>query len=275
MSTPVPQILSFDGTPGVIDFDQPVTLRWRTADADGLELVVNQGLPKDLPAQSDSASPVVVTPRPPDSYVVRAYAGTGDDRQYSLPAQLVLSYNPPVFVSFTASPQVVDDVHNTVTLNWQVKNAVAATLQGVAVAPSGASAVALSDSTSFTLEAVAVDGATSSASVQTLLLIWSMLNNAPTPPQAQVFLYLRGLDDPASQCTVNVVHAYTVGPVFGAPDEQGWGIGPGGAPAFIATWNGYDGPQLIWEYVGFSYVASPPNFPVTSGALTVNRSTGG
>lgn len=161
-----PTIVTFKATPDCIAYNQPVVLSWHSANAEGVYLLTGESARESLPPNSDPNNPKTITPQYGVYYSLQAYTQSGE---VSPESQLAITFNP-LQISFTATPVEIDPFNlnrsvveinaftHSVTLDWNVANAVSVALQGQIVPAQGNRTVSPAVTTTYELAATWVDG---------------------------------------------------------------------------------------------------------------------
>lgn len=163
-----PTIVSFSCVPNQIDYNEPVTLEWIAADADGVYLTTGQVDRKTMPPMSDAAHPTRIVPEYGKSYTLQAFKA-GSPEVVSVGAPLQFTFNP-MTLDFSVTPTTLDLQHQTATVAWSVAHGKSVTLNGQPVGPSGSRQEHPTDNTAYELAATWVDGSVTTRRVPVNLM---------------------------------------------------------------------------------------------------------
>jgi hypothetical protein len=152
-----PTVVYFYAKPNRINVGEPVTLHWRTVNADGAYLITGQTDVDSLKPVSDDTSPTTITLKPGVSCTLSAYKTGHDGEKRSAPVLLDFTFLP-LKIKFAADPAVVSQGTPVSRLSWEVVNTLGVTVQGRDVDKKGSQSVSPLHDTTYTLKATAIDG---------------------------------------------------------------------------------------------------------------------
>jgi hypothetical protein len=160
-----PAVVSFTATPSEIDYNQTVTLDWRSTSADGVYFLTGQTGRETLGAVSDPNHPKTLVPQFGQSYALQAFKHdpSGAGQSVSAVYPLAITFNPIVINRFDANPTTVDLNHQATQLTWDVAHAKSVAYQGQTVAAQGSRQEHPTGDTTYQLVATWVDGTTQAA----------------------------------------------------------------------------------------------------------------
>lgn len=145
-------INSFEASEEEINKGDAVTLAWDVSDATSVSINSSEVKTKDS---------MTVTPKETSTYVLEA---TGEDGKIVSESITVTVNTPAVIGSFTASVEEIDE-GESVTLDWNVSDAISVTINSLEVDDKGTMDVTPKKTTTYLLEAVGTDGVAVSESV--------------------------------------------------------------------------------------------------------------
>jgi hypothetical protein len=161
-----PEVVSFSAVPDALDYDQPVELRWRSVDADGVYLRVGQTEKETLPAVSDPNHPKVIRPKFGQEYTLQAFKTQRDSPAIlSSVHPLGLTFNALDIKRFQADPPNVNLIRTSTRVSWDVAHAKAVKLQGAVVDAKGEIEEQPQATTKYELAATWVDDRVTTQSI--------------------------------------------------------------------------------------------------------------
>ena len=154
-----PDIVMYQFSPDVIDYNQTVDLVWRSVCATGVYLLIGESSKVTLGPEPTGDPRERLQPQYDVEYRLQAFRTASDGSEILSPVySLAITFNPLNISTFTADPAVVDADHPTTQIAWNVEHAQAVTFKGKTVSASGTSMERPTDNTRFELAATWVDG---------------------------------------------------------------------------------------------------------------------
>lgn len=160
-----PGVVSFSADPSEIDYNQSVTLNWRSTNADGVYLLTGQTQRETLGPVSDPNNPKTLIPQFDQTYALQAFQNNPNGAGQSVSAvyPLAFTFNQMVINKFDASPTTVDVNHQSTLLSWDVSHAKSVAYQGQTVNAKDSRVEHPTSDTTYQLVATWVDGSTQTA----------------------------------------------------------------------------------------------------------------
>ena len=165
-----PDVLNFWAVPDQIDYNQWVTLHWRSDDADGVYLFSGQFSKETLPATDDPANPKMIQPQYTVAYTLQAFKrGAGSQEKLSKAVPLAFAFNA-LEIDFSAVPTTLDQTNKAALVSWDVRHAKSVAYQGQTGDAKGSQSVSPADNTTYQLAATWVDGQVTTKTVDVKIL---------------------------------------------------------------------------------------------------------